>query len=317
MEGDRAKQLIAKNGLDSMQSIAILKCYIKKYTDQALSDNTRRAYRTDLAHFEAFGGVIPSTPEAVASYLVFHAESLSIATLTRRLAAIAKAHSLQGLPSPTSSELVKLTFRGIRRQHGKPQNRAAALTKEDLIVTLAAIPDDLRGCRDKALLLIGFCAALRRSELCRIKAEDLDWTREGIILTLPRSKTDQMGEGRQIGIPYGRGRICPVATLREWLTRSGIVGGYIFRAIGNGEVEEGHLCDRSIAQIIKARAAKAGLDPARFSGHSLRAGLATSAAAAGIASHQIRAQTGHKSDAMLSRYIREGSLFTGNAAALF
>ncbi|MFN7113416.1 MAG: site-specific integrase [Alphaproteobacteria bacterium] len=317
MTDDRPIQLIAKDGLDSMQSIATLMYHIKKYADQAISENTRRAYRTDLAHFEAWGGEIPSTPEMIASYLVCHAESLSIATLTRRLAAIAKAHSLQGLPSPASSELVKLTFRGIRRQHGKPQSRVAALTKEDLIVTLASIPDDLRGCRDKALLLIGFCAALRRSELCRVKAEDLGWTREGIILTLPRSKTDQTGEGRQIGIPYGRGRICPVLMLRDWLTRSGIAQGYIFRAIGNGSVEEGHLCDRSIAQIIKARAAKSGLDPARFSGHSLRAGLATSAAAAGIAAHQIRAQTGHKSDAMLSRYIREGSLFTGNAAALF
>lgn len=300
-----------------LQPVAKIEALTREYVELAISLSTRKAYACDLANFEAWGGSIPSTPEAVASYLVCHAEVLSMATLTRRLAAIAKAHSLQGLPSPTSSELVKLTFRGIRRQHGKPQSRVAALTKEDLIVTLATIPDDLRGCRDKAVLLIGFCAALRRSELCRVRVEDLQWTNEGLILTLPRSKTDQTGEGRQIGIPYGRGRICPVTILQDWLSRSGITEGFIFRGIDKGAVTDGHLCDRSIAEIIKSRAAKAGLDPAKLSGHSLRAGLATSAAAAGMASHAIRAQTGHKSDAMLARYIRHGSLFRDNAAALF
>lgn len=225
----------------AMQSIAKIEVLSRHYLDNAISDSTRRAYKADLAHFEAWGGSLPCTSEIVACYLVCHAESLSMATLTRRLAAIAKAHSLRGLHSPTSAELVKLTFRGIRRQHGKPQSRVAALTKEDLIVTLAAIPDDLRGCRDKAVLLTGFCAALRRSELCRVRVEDIQWTSDGLILTLPRSKTDQTGEGRQIGIPYGRGRICPVTILHDWLNRSGITDQYIFRPIDKGAVTDSPL----------------------------------------------------------------------------
>lgn len=305
------------NHLRSMQSIANPEEAVRVYLEQAISDNTRKAYKADLAHYAAWGGEIPSTPETLVQYLVAHAGGLSVATLVRRVAAIAKAHSLQGLASPTTSELVRLTMRGIKRKEGKPQSQVAPLVKEDLIVTLAAIPDDLRGCRDRALLLTGFCAALRRSELCRIKWEDIQFTGEGIVLTLPRSKTDQTGEGRKIGIPFGRGKICPVQSMQDWVNRAGITAGYIFCGIDGDKISDTPLSDRSIANIIKARVAKVGLNPDLYSGHSLRAGLATSAAAEGIPSHKIRAQTGHKSDAMLARYIRDGSLFNGNAAALF
>lgn len=306
-----------KNNSRLMQSVANSEAAVREYLEQALSDNTRIAYQSDLRHFESWGGEIPSTPETLVQYLVAHAEILSVATLIRRVAAISKAHTLRGLTSPAATDLVRLTMRGIKRKMGKPQSQVAPLMKEDLIVTLSAIPDDLRGCRDRALLLTGFCAALRRTELCRVRLEDIQFTGEGIVLTLPRSKTDQTGEGRKIGIPFGRGKICPVQSMQDWLNRAGITGGYIFRGIDRGTVSETPLCDRSIANIIKARVAKVGLNPALYSGHSLRAGLATSAAAEGIPSHRIRAQTGHKSDAMLARYIRDGSLFNGNAAALF
>lgn len=290
---------------------------IEAYIRLSIADNTSRAYKTDLAHYYAFGGVIPSTPEMVASYLASYAETLSIATLTRRLAAISKAHRLQGLASPTSTELVKLTLKGIKRRYGKPQKQASPLCRDDLLLTVCAIPNDLRGARDRALLLIGFCAALRRSELCKIRHEDLQFGSEGLVLTLPRSKTDQAGEGRTIGVPFGKGRICPVQTLKDWLTRSNITEGFIFRAVDSGKVIDGHLSDRSICNIIKARVRAVGFKAERYSGHSLRSGLATSAAQQGYSSWSIRAQTGHKSDGMLSRYIREGSLFRNNAAALF
>ena len=290
---------------------------IEGYLRLSVAENTSRAYKTDLDHFYAWGGSIPSTPETVAAYLAAHANILSIATLVRRLAAVSKQHTLQGLPSPSSVELVRLTMKGIKRQHGKPQTQAAPLCRDDIILVLNAIPDDLRGCRDKAVLLIGFCAALRRSELCRIRHADLQFTAEGLILTLPRSKTDQTGEGRKIGIPHGRGRICPVQTLKGWLERSGITEGFIFRAVSGGKVEDAHLSDRSICNIVKSRVNLVGLDANRYSGHSLRSGLATSAAQQGYSSWEIRRQTGHKSDGMLARYIREGSLFRNNVAALF
>lgn len=159
---------------------------IENYLRSAVAENTSKAYKSDLEHFYAWGGSIPCEPETIAAYLAVYAGTLSVATLIRRLAAISKKHTVQNLLSPTSAELVKLTMRGIKRQHGKPQAQAAPLCRDNLILVLNAIPDDLRGCRDKAILLIGFCAALRRSELCRIRHEDIQFIAEGLILTLPR-----------------------------------------------------------------------------------------------------------------------------------
>lgn len=291
---------------------------IRHYLDNALAENTRKAYRADLGHYRAWGGAIPATPQEVAAYLTAHAASLSIATLQRRLVSIGKAHTMQGHPDPVKADLVKLTMRGIRRIHGKPQLQAAPLLKDDMILLLSHTRDNLKGRRDRALLLLGFCAALRRSELAAVRVEDLEFTAQGIILTIPRSKTDQTGQGRRIGIPRGRGRICPVGSVGLWLQQSSIESGALFRAVTKGGILSGNaLSDRAIADIIKHYAGKAGLNPERYSGHSLRAGLATSAAQNGVSSWKIRAQTGHRSDAMLARYIREGDLFTDNAAVLF
>lgn len=292
---------------------------VRNYLENALSENTRKAYKNDLDHYRAWGGTIPATPETIIQYLTAHTGSLSIATLQRRLVSITKAHTMQGYNDPVKSDLVKLTMRGIRRVHGKPQKQAAALLKEDLTVMLSHAPDNLKGHRDKALLILGFCAALRRSELCAVKFEDLEFNTQGLVLTLPRSKTDQTGQGRQIGIPYGRGRICPVQLVQNWIEKSGIEKGALFVSIRKGGIMTGEqLSDRSIADIIKHYAHKAGLDAEKYSGHSLRSGLATSAAQHGVSSWKIKAQTGHKSDAVLSRYIRSGDIFLNNAAgALF
>lgn len=293
---------------------------IRHYLENALSDNTRRAYRTDLEHYIAWGAAIPSSPNMVAGYLTAHASSLSIATLQRRLVSIAKAQTMRGLADPTKSELVKLTLRGIGRIHGKPQSQVAALLRDDLILMLSCIPDTIKGKRDRALLLLGFCGALRRSELAAVRVEDLEFTTQGIILTLPRSKTDQTGQGRKIGIPKGRGRVCPTQEINMWYLHSGANTrcGALFRPISkNGLISDTALSSRAIADIIKHYADKAGLDADRYSGHSLRSGLATSAAQQGICSWVIRKQTGHKSETMLARYIRDGDLFVNNAAALF
>jgi site-specific recombinase XerD len=296
----------------------IIEADIRHYVELALSDNTRKAYRNDLSHYTKWGGTVPASPEQVSAYLTAHAAVLSIATLQRRLVSITKAHTMQGYPDPVQSDLVKLTMRGIRRVHGKPQTQVSPILKEDLTVMLSHAPDTIKGHRDRALLLLGFCGALRRSELAAVKVEDLEFTAQGIILTLPRSKTDQTGQGRKIGIPKGRGRICPVMSVNEWIGQSGALAGALFRPIAKGGViGEGQLSDRAVADIIKNYAQKAGLNPDKYSGHSLRSGLATSAAQHGISSWKIRQQTGHKSDTMLARYIRDGDLFSDNAAALF
>lgn len=296
----------------------LLEYKTRHYIENALSKNTRKAYRTDLEHYQSWGGIIPSTPDMIAAYLSTYAGVLSIATLQRRLVSVAKAHTLQNHANPVQSDFVRLTMRGIRREHGKPQTQVSPVLKDDLTVMLSHTPDTIKGTRDRALLLVGFCAALRRSELVAVRIEDLDFTSQGIVLTLPRSKTDQQGLGRKIGIPKGRGRICPVIAVNDWLLQLGAENGYVFRAVTKGGViSKAGLCDRAVADIVKHYALKSGLPPEKYSGHSLRAGLATSAAQQGISSWKIRQQTGHKSEAMLSKYIRDSDLFTDNAAALF
>lgn len=296
----------------------VLKERLQPYLEEATAASTRKAYRTDLRHFQEWGGTLPATPQLVADYLVAHAATLSPVTLKRRLVAIARAHNTLSLPNPTTHELVRLTMRGITRKHGRPQKQVKPLLKEDLLLIMTTLGDSPRDCRDRCLLLIGFCGAFRRSELVALNVEDLEFVREGVLITLRRSKTDQTGEGRKIGIPYARGRVCPVQALQEWLQQASITDGAIFRSMQkNGSVTCARLSDRSVANIIKERALAAGLDANDLSGHSLRAGLATSAAQVGIASHKIRAQTGHASDTMLARYVRDGELWTDNAGGLF
>jgi integrase len=155
----------------------------------------------------------------------------------------------------------------------------------------------------------------QRSELVALDVADIEHVRRGIVLHLRRSKTDQDGRGQKIAIPYGRTRWCPVAALEAWLAASEITAGAIFRPVDrHSHVHNVRLSGEAVSLVVRERASAAGLDATGYSGHSLRAGLATSAAQAGVPASRIKAQTRHASDAMLSRYIREGELFTENAA---
>jgi integrase len=172
-----------------------------------------------------------------------------------------------------------------------------------------------KGIRDRSLLLLGFAGAFRRSELVSLDVSDLEFVDRGLLVNLRRSKTDQEGEGRKIAIPFARGAVCPVRALRDWLEIGGITHGPIFRPINrHGNISGERLTAHAVATIVKERAAALGLNPARYAGHSLRAGLITSAAAIGVSVWKIKAQSGHRSDAILSRYIRDADLFTNNAA---
>jgi integrase len=192
------------------------------------------------------------------------------------------------------------------------------LSPELLRRMFAEAPGDLRSLRDHALLLIGFAGAFRRSELVALRFEDVRYTEDGLVVTIPKSKTDPEGEGQPIGIPYGsHPESCPVRALEAWLESSNITYGYLFTAIGRwgGEVTGKPICDHQLAKIIKRLASSAGLDPAAFSGHSLRSGLATSAAEGGATERAIMDQTRHRSLKQVRKYIRRGSLFKDNAAA--
>jgi integrase len=287
------------------------------YVRQSLAPATLRAYRADLDHFEAWGGSIPSTDVQIASYLAAHAEALAVATLVRRLASISQAHAILGVTSPTGSALVRATMRGIRRVRGSAQRQAKPLLRDDLFLVLDRMGDDIRAVRDRALLLLGFAGGFRRSELTALDCKDIEAVRQGLVIHLRRSKTDQEGAGREIGVPLGRTRWCPVAVVTNWLDAAAITDGPVFRPVDrHGNVGADRLSGEAVCLVVRERVAAAGFDPTGFSGHSLRAGFATSAAQAGVSTLKIRAQTGHASDAMLARYVRDGELFVGNAAGV-
>jgi integrase len=251
----------------------------------------------------------------VADYLAACAGELSVATIARRVAAIAKAHAARGISDPTKSELVRATLRGIRRTRGRAQRQAKPLIKEDLFVVLEAMDDSVKDVRDRALLLIGFAGGLRRSELVAIDVNDIEHVRQGVVINIRRSKTDQEGRGRKVGIPHGRTRWCPVIALSEWSELAGIFDGPVFRPVDrHGCMADSQLSGEAVSLVIKERVAAVGFDANYYSGHSLRAGLATSAAAAGASSWKIRAQTGHASDATLARYIRDADMFIDNVS---
>jgi integrase len=168
---------------------------------------------------------------------------------------------------------------------------------------------------ERSLAHTGFAGAFRRSEVVGLDVADLDFGRDGLTVTLRRSKTDQEGLGRKIGIPYGSNpETCPVRELQAWLAATDIAGEPVFRAINrHGQVQPGRLAPADVARIVKKLALRAGLDAAKYAGHSLRAGHATAAAVAGASERSIMAQTGHRSLEMVRRYIRDGNLFRENS----
>jgi integrase len=232
------------------------------------------------------------------------------------LNAIAEAHKAAGLESPTHAAIVRNTLKGIRRTHGTaPAQKAPALT-DDIRALIAATDAGLIGARDRALILLGFAGAFRRSELVRMNVDDCAFGKDGLTITLWRSKIDQDGAGRKIGIPYGSNpETCPVRTVQAWLEVAGVTAGPLFRSISrHGHVQLGRLSGIDVARITKKLAARAGLDPTKYAGHSLRAGHATAAAIAGASERSIMKQTGHRSVQMVRRYIRDGNLFRENSA---
>jgi site-specific recombinase XerD len=294
----------------------------RDYVAASRAENTTRVYRTGWAQFTAWcdeHGVValPAGPETVACYVADLAKAAKPATIDLRLAAISAAHRAAGHDSPTKAEPVRLVRRGVRRTLGTAQRQVRPMTVPDLRTMLQGLGADMGGCRDRALLLLGFAGALRRSELVGLDVADLTESSDGLTLRLRRSKTDQEGAGRTVGIPFGSNPVtCPVRAWRAWLEVSGITEGHAFCPVDrHGHLGTKRLSPPAVALVLKRLASHAGLDPGEVAGHSLRAGLATSAAAAGVPERVIADQTGHRGTAMLRRYIREGSLFRENAAS--
>src|ERR1022692_2455353 len=212
--------------------------------------------------------------------------------------------------------IVRNTLKGIRRTMGTAAVQKAAALTDDIRAMVAVTDSGLIGARDRAMILLGFAGAFRRSELVGLDVEDCAFSKDGLTITLRRSKTDQDGAGRKIGIPYGSNpETCPVRVLQSWMEQSGITSGALFRSITrHGRLRPGRLSGIDVARVVKKLARRTGLDAAKYAGHSLRAGHATTAAIAGASERSIMNQTGHRSVQMVRRYIRDGSLFRENSA---
>ena len=310
----RGSEVAAQLQRDRSQTNALDDDAVSRYLAASVADATWRAYRGDLDSFLAWGGTLPAAPANVAAYLASQASTKSPETLARRLVAIGQVHAWLGYPNPCRSPLVNRTMRGIRRVNGRPQRGVRPALYEDVLAMLAHMRG-LRGVRDRALILIGFAGALRRCELVAIDRSDIEFGHEGLVLLVRRSKTDPGHRGRSVAVPFGKGIACPVTALTDWLSAARIESGPVFRTVNKGGIVGGsRLSDQAVALLVKEYAHKTALPSEHYSGHSLRAGLTTSAAKAGVSSWKICQTTGHKSEAMLQRYIRDAEIFEGNAA---
>ena len=283
--------------------------------------NTRRCYASAWRSFREWTtdhqlAALPATSETVALYVADLSDRLRASSLRLHLAAIGSAHRSAQLVDPTKAESVRKVMRGIRRAQTAISTSKKPLRLRELRLILDAMPDGLNAARDRALLLLGFALGARRSELVALNVDDLETLPEGLRVFIARSKTDQEGEGRAVGVPYAsRPDLCPVRAVTAWFDASGITDGAVFRRVDRWGTIGARLGDRSVSIVVKDRAALAGLDPGPLGAHSLRAGLATEAAAAGASERAIMGQTGHRSLRVLRTYIHEGSLWRNNAAA--
>lgn len=296
------------------------------FAREALSEATRRAYRADWAHFEAWcAGAgfppLPAPPEGLAAYLAAHARLLGRAALRRRLAAIGQRHRTSGHESPAGHPAVRATLRGLLRKSGVPPRRSAAIGTAEVRRLVAACPGDPAGLRDRALLLLGYAAALRRAELVAVDREHVVLEGGGLRLLLPRAKGDQEGEGAWIGVPRGARRdTCPVRALEAWMEASGCRGGPVFRGVDcRGRVARRRLHPDGVRRILLRRAAAAGLRvPAleRLSPHGLRAGFVTEAYKAGARDEEIMEHTRHRDLKTMRGYVRRAKLGAESPARL-
>ncbi|MFB0493590.1 integrase [Methylobacterium sp. OAE515] len=290
------------------------------YARQALSKATARAYRADWNHFLDWcdsRGVsgLPASVQTVCDYLASMAETHARATIERRLVTIAQAHKIKGLPWTSGHPQIRATLRGMFRLHGRPQVKAAAIELDEIRAILAVMPRSTVGLRDRAIVLLTFAGAMRRSEIARLQRQDVAIGKDGLRILLVRSKSDQTGEGQVLGIPRGTNKeTCPVEALVRWL-QAAPADGAIFRSIrADGTVLESPLHPNSLGEIVKKRASLAGVTTAspneRISAHGLRAGCITSLYRKGVSDEAIMGHSRHRDLKTMRGYVRRSKLMT-------
>lgn len=290
------------------------------YGRAALSANTTRAYKTDWKEFQDWcadrqRSSLPALPATVANFASMLAgEGKKVPTIARKLAAIRFFHRAADMDNPTDHAGVAAILKGIRRTIGTAPQQKAPATVDVIHALLAHVPrHTLKGKRDRALLLMGFAGAFRRSELVAINVEDLTFNEHGVDVFLPRSKTDQEGKGQSVALLNGKA-LLPVNKLKEWLSAANITSGSLFRPISRGgNVLAGTLTAQSVALIVKRYAEAAGLDISKLSGHSLRAGFVTSAAENRASISRIMEVTRHRDPRTVETYVRRADRFKDHA----
>ncbi|MDN5855855.1 MAG: site-specific integrase [Actinomycetia bacterium] len=308
------------------------------YVTAARAPNTLRGYRSDWTEFSAWCtrarlNPLPATAATISGYLTELARAgAKVGTMSRRLSAIRFAHQLRDHRDPTTNARVVAVWEGIRREHGAPPEQAEPLMPPLLLDVLDACPHtrtwktrgravepDLAGLRDRALLLVGFFAALRRSELAALSVDQLTEHPNGLVLALPRSKTNQRGEQAElIVLPRaGHPARCPVTALRTWLDAATITTGPVLRPVSKGNrALPRRLHPESINDLVQAAVHRVAPTATGYSAHSLRAGFVTFAHLRGATDHAIAPQTRHRSLATVGTYVRIESAWADNAATM-
>ena len=294
------------------------------FARKANAPATLRAYKADWAHYAAWcaeQGVppIPAAPKTVGAYLASLAGTHAPTTIRRRLAALAKMHRFNDLPWNAAHRDIQGPLRGLLRTHGRPVQKAAALTLPMLRQLVATCDASARGRRDRALLLIGFAGALRRSELVALQVEDVALVAGGLRLRIARAKTDQAGQGAEIGLPRGQHvETCPVRAFEAWQVVAGRKAGPLFRRISTaGRIGNTALHPDAVRQILTYRIGQAGLTVEgfdRLSAHALRVGFITEAYDKGVRDEDIMRHTRHRDLRTMRSYIQRAGLVTESPA---
>lgn len=285
------------------------------------SENTKRAYSSDIDQFFKWlkDRELPIEENSVNEYVLYLSYvGKKITTINRALTSISQWHKLQNIDSPVSPR-IRETVKGIARTDGTKRKRARPLTWRALDRLLDQVEGNAVGIRDRALLLVGFAGALRRSEIVAINIEHIEFVDEGMIISQTTSKTNQTGDERKIAIPFVdiKNR-CPVKAVRNLIEYNQELDGPLFNSLGSAGrrmlsvPKNGRLRSASVSLIIKRYAKHAGYDPKDYSGHSLRSGFATSASKAGLRSSAIMNHTGHKTHAVMMVYVRDGRAFVNH-----
>ena len=303
--------MVIGNMSELITDVKSLELETLKNLKSSKSPNTLRAYKADYKDFAGFclkNGLkpMPSEPKVITIYLTHLSKSSKFSTLKRRLASISVIHKLSGHYIDIKHPMITENLMGIKRilgSHQKAKKPILINNLKSIINVIDKEKNEIKRFKNRTLILLGFAGGFRRSELVSIDFEDLDFVPEGVKIFIRRSKTDQSGEGMTKGIPYfSNPEYCPVISLKRWIDISETKSGKIFK-----------MSDKSVALIIKKYISNTGLDPNKYSGHSLRSGFATSVAELGAEERSIMAMTGHKTTQMVRRYIQEANLFKNNA----